>query len=240
MLANKNKSLNKKKADTIIVDDNYIKVSDAYSYKKILKRRVRNLRLKVVHLIQLMKTKVKVLEINEYMINFHQKHTQMKNTNQQKSSVKNVNDETRSEEEGKLFKSDRRITENDNRLDKDLESPLKEKAVSHLPKINNSTMSKEVGLDDRTSKLKEDEKEEKAVTDVIKLPPTASKTITVKTFVVTSKMTENSIIFRGGYDKGYIFFIADDNLFVCILIYFNKKIHFQLITKKCKNYKINC
>ena len=90
------------------------------------------------------------------MINFHQKHTQMKNTNQQKSSVKNVNDETRSEEEGKLFKSDRRITENDNRLDKDLESPLKEKAVSHLPKINNSTMSKEVGLDDRTSKLKED------------------------------------------------------------------------------------
>ena len=32
-------------------------------------------------------------------------------------------------------------------------------------------------------------------------------------------MTKNSIIFRGGYDKGYKFFIADENLFVCILIY---------------------
>ena len=38
---------------------------------------------------------------------------------------------------------------------------------------------------------------------------------------------KNSIIFRGGYDKGYKTFIADENLFVCILIYFNKNIHFQ-------------
>ena len=51
-------------------------------------------------------------------------------------------------------------------------------------------------------------------------------------------MTKNSIIFRGGYDKGYKMFIADENLFVCILIYFNKNIHFQRITKKYKNYKI--
>ena len=26
-------------------------------------------------------------------------------------------------------------------------------------------------------------------------------------------MTKNSIIFRGGYDKGYKIFIADENLF---------------------------
>ena len=58
-------------------------------------------------------------------------------------------------------------------------------------------------------------------------------------------MTKNSIIFRGGYDKGYKIFIADENLFVCtliyffcILIYFDKNIHFQWITIKCKNYKI--
>ena len=44
-------------------------------------------------------------------------------------------------------------------------------------------------------------------------------------------MTKISIIFIGGYDKGYKFFIADENLFVCILIYFNKNIHFQLIIK---------
>ena len=50
-------------------------------------------------------------------------------------------------------------------------------------------------------------------------------------------MTKISIIFRGGYDKGYKIFIADENLFVCTLIYFNKNIHFQWIAKKCKNYK---
>ena len=43
--------------------------------------------------------------------------------------------------------------------------------------------------------------------------------ITVKDFVVTPKMTKNSKIFRGGYDKGYKIFIADKNLFVCTLIY---------------------
>ena len=61
---------------------------------------------------------------------------------------------------------------------------------------------------------------------------------TVKAFVVTPKMTKNSIIFRAGNYKGYKIFIADKNLFVCILIYYNKNVHFQWITKKCKNYKI--
>ena len=61
---------------------------------------------------------------------------------------------------------------------------------------------------------------------------------TVKVFVVTPLMTKNSIFFKGGYDKGYKLFIADENLFVCILIYFNKNIHFHWIIKKFKNYKI--
>ena len=51
-------------------------------------------------------------------------------------------------------------------------------------------------------------------------------------------MIKDSIIFIGSYDKGYKHFIADKNLSVCILIYFNKNIHFQWITKKYKNYKI--
>ena len=51
-------------------------------------------------------------------------------------------------------------------------------------------------------------------------------------------MTKNFIIFRGGYDKGYKIFIADENLFVCVLIYSNKNIYFQWITKKYKNYKV--
>ena len=32
-------------------------------------------------------------------------------------------------------------------------------------------------------------------------------------------MTKNSIILRGGYEKGYKNVIADENLFLCILIY---------------------
>ena len=43
---------------------------------------------------------------------------------------------------------------------------------------------------------------------------------TVKAFVVTPpKMTKNSIIFRGVTTKAIKFSIADENLFVCILIY---------------------
>ena len=35
-------------------------------------------------------------------------------------------------------------------------------------------------------------------------------------------MTKNSIILRGGYDKGYKFFRTDENLSNCIRVYFNK------------------
>ena len=51
---------------------------------------------------------------------------------------------------------------------------------------------------------------------------------TVKAFVVTSLMTKNSINFIGDYDKGYKNFRADEILLVCILIYFNKNIHFSV------------
>ena len=44
-------------------------------------------------------------------------------------------------------------------------------------------------------------------------------------------MTKNSIIFRGGYDKGYKIFIADENLFVNILIYLKAYIFFRELQK---------
>ena len=63
------------------------------------------------------------------------------------------------------------------------------------------------------------------------------KSSTVKAFVVTSpKMTKNSIIFRGGYYKGYKIFMAYENLFVCILIYFNKKTY--IFSELLKNVRI--
>ena len=60
--------------------------------------------------------------------------------------------------------------------------------------------------------------------------------ITVKAFVVTpSLITKNSIILIRGYDKGYKFFSRLK--FVCILIYFNKSIYFQWITKNIRIIK---
>ena len=50
-------------------------------------------------------------------------------------------------------------------------------------------------------------------------------------------MTKNAIMLREGYEKGYKNFIADENLFVCILIYFNKNINFQWITKNIRIIK---
>ena len=50
-------------------------------------------------------------------------------------------------------------------------------------------------------------------------------------------MTKNSIIFRGGYDKGYKIFIDNENLLVFILIYFNKNIHFSELIKNVRIIK---
>ena len=44
--------------------------------------------------------------------------------------------------------------------------------------------------------------------------------------------------FQKSYDKGYKIFITDENLSVCILIYFNKT-YILVDYKKYKNYKIN-
>ena len=50
-------------------------------------------------------------------------------------------------------------------------------------------------------------------------------------------MTKKFDNLHRGYDKGYKFFIADEILFICILIYFNKNIHFKWITKNIRVIK---
>ena len=50
-------------------------------------------------------------------------------------------------------------------------------------------------------------------------------------------MTKISIIFIEGLYKGYKFFITDENLFVCILIYFNKKYIFSGLLKNVRIIK---
>ena len=43
-----------------------------------------------------------------------------------------------------------------------------------------------------------------------------------------------SIVFKQFYDKDYKIFIVDENLFVCIIIYFSKNKHFKRITKNVR------
>ena len=47
-------------------------------------------------------------------------------------------------------------------------------------------------------------------------------------------MTKNSIIFRGGYDKGYKIFIAEEILFVCLLFYLDKTYIFNELLKNVR------
>ena len=61
--------------------------------------------------------------------------------------------------------------------------------------------------------------------------------LTVKAFVVTPKMTKNSIIFKGVTTKAIKFSIADENLFVCILNYFNKTYIFSGLLKNVRIIK---
>ena len=61
---------------------------------------------------------------------------------------------------------------------------------------------------------------------------------TVKAFVVTPKMTKNSIILRGGVTtKAIKIFYSRWIFIICILIYFNKNIYFHWIFKNIRVIK---
>ena len=50
-------------------------------------------------------------------------------------------------------------------------------------------------------------------------------------------MTKKSIIYIGVTTKAIKFSIADENLFVCILIYYNKNTYFQWFIKNIRIIK---
>ena len=90
---------------------------------------------------------------------------------------KHSNDDLRTTEDDKQYGSDQMVKEYEDDLDREFESPMDYKAISPSPNLNNSAMSKEVGLDDRTSKIKEDERNEISATESVSFPLTAAKTI---------------------------------------------------------------
>ena len=84
-----------------------------------------------------------------------------------------MSEDMKSEEE-KHCGSDRRNNEYNDTFAGEFKSPIDYKAISPSPHLNNSAMSREIGLDDRTSKIKE---EEERNPDSTEFPMTAAKTI---------------------------------------------------------------
>lgn len=80
----------------------------------------------------------------------HQKHQK------QNSLVNKMSDEFNNHEE-KKYGSEGRVNEYEDGLPKGFDSPFEYKAISPSPHLNNSAMSKEVALENCSSRLKEDE-----------------------------------------------------------------------------------
>ena len=93
----------------------------------------------------------------------------------QNSFVNKISQVLNNEEE-KLYGSEGKMNEYDDRS-KGFDSPFEYKAISPSPHLNTSAMSKEVALDDRTSRMKDDESKNDSKKESIEFPLTAAKTI---------------------------------------------------------------
>lgn len=157
--------------EVIVVEENSIDASDAYSYCNDTKKGSTKLRTQdstTDHPDENQSDNTIYDKISGATV-----HSQVK-PQKQNSFSHPVKTEVRSEEE-KQYGSDRRVNEYDDTLDKSFDSPVMYKAISPSPKLNTSAMSKEVGLDDRTSKIKEENTDRHP--DSVEFPLTAAKTI---------------------------------------------------------------
>ena len=159
----------KKNRDIIVAEENPLEVSDAYSYgfdtkKGSIKLKTQDSTTDHLDSIQSESNNGDKTSLETYQTKVKgvQKHKSFTNSDPQ---------------DDKKMESDRRVTEYDSTIDKDFQSPMDYKAVSPSPNLNTSAMSKEVGLDDRTSKLKEDEKDFVLGEEVVSFPLSAAKTI---------------------------------------------------------------
>lgn len=168
-LANKNLSEETKKKnvqnDVIIVEENSINGSDAYSYYNESMKESKKLR-----------TQDGTTEENQSENTVYDKlgaDSTAKETQKQKSFSKDTSEDMKSGEE-KHYGSDRRNNEYDDTFANEFGSPMEYKAISPSPHHNTSAMSREVGLDDRSSRLKEDDDKNQESTE---FPMTAANTI---------------------------------------------------------------
>ena len=165
----------KKNSDTGIL--NSLEVSDAYSYGSHAKKN--SIKLRTQESVEEQFDSIHSESIsgdkaaNDKM-SAETYYTQMKEFHKQiKSFTKNTNSDVKGD---KIIESDRRVTEHDSTFDKDFQSPADYKAVSPSPNLNTSAMSKEIGLDDRSSIMKE-EKDNIFGEEIVSFPLSAAKTI---------------------------------------------------------------
>jgi len=183
-LANKKKVIgesasNTKNAnETIAIEEGSILASDAYSYVKDNKKDSTKVQTQDSSTINQEESRSENLISEKIPDSTYYSQTK---PSHYKSMAKQPNEDLRSQDEEKQYWSDQMIKEYEDDLDRDFESPIDYKAKSPSPFLNNSAMSKEVGLDDRTSKIKEDEILDKIIdksaTESISFPLTAAKTI---------------------------------------------------------------
>lgn len=178
-----NKKLNGELKPVQKIEENSLAASDAYSYGNETKKESTKLRTQDSTTDHMDENQSDNMEGDKAIydkLSSDSYPTQQKKAHQHKTLTKNMNDDLRDEEEDKQYGSDKRINEYDSTLANDFDSPIDYKATSASPNLNGSAMSKEVGLDDRTSILKDDEKDDKdqnTASTTPKFPLSAAKTI---------------------------------------------------------------
>ena len=173
-LANKNlkeDSIKRKKPkqDVIVVEENMVDASDAYSYdtkKDSDKQKT------------LDSTADGADDNSEKMNhgNFQTEPNSSTKPHKQNSFVNRISEVLNNEEE-KLYGSEGKMNEYNDASSKGFDSPFEYKAISPSPHLNTSAMSKEVALDDRTSRIKEEESRNDSKNESTEFPLTAAKTI---------------------------------------------------------------
>jgi hypothetical protein len=162
-------NIRKPKNEITIVEENSVDATDAYSYVNDTKKGSTKVRTQESTTDQIDEIQTQGTIYDKIQAETHHSLTKP----QKRNSFTNNTSEDLNDEE-KLYGSEGLVNEYNENLGQDFESPIDHKATGPSPHPNTSAMSKEVGLDDRTSRIKE---EEDLKIDSTDFPLTAAKTI---------------------------------------------------------------
>lgn len=140
-------NIRKPKNEVIVVEENSVDATDAYSYANETKKGSTKVRTQESTTDQVDEIQTQGTIYDKIQAETHHSLTKP----QKQNSFTNNTSEDLINDEEKLYGSEGLVNEYNENLDQDFESPIEYKAISPSPHPNTSAMSKEVGLDDRTS-----------------------------------------------------------------------------------------